>query len=150
MKKTKKLYHTNPRYTAYSPSILMITDNPARLLKLKRQLEDNGCQVCLTDPSSDSLATARQKYFDLIVLDAEQPGENAFEVYQKLKGYPELVKIPAVILTTCNRAKEAISSLKMGWVYFLTAPHTDAQESSIGIGLLNFIEQIHYLTYRYT
>ena len=61
-------YH---EYTRYSPSILIISDNSARLSQLAQWLESKGCQVKGININSNTLASVSQKYFDLMVVDLD-------------------------------------------------------------------------------
>jgi CheY-like chemotaxis protein len=143
METSKEIYRTYFRYTAYPPSILMVTDNSACLPKLQGQLENYGCQVYCTDPGSDSLARVGQKYFDLIVLALEQPDVDGSKVCQKLKTRPELAGIPLVVLMPVSCTGAAANSLDMNSVYYLP------QNAFTGRMLLQIIEQIYYMIYRY-
>lgn len=144
-----ELYQMDWGYLAYPPSILIVGDSCRPAPKLKRWLENNGCRVCLIDTRSDSLATARQHYFDLIVLNLEEPNENGFEVCQKLKADPALAHIPVVVLTPHDCARESPYGLKMGYVYCLVRTQPGAGDICVEVGLLPIIQQVHYLTCRY-
>lgn len=121
----------------------MVAENSAQALKIEQDLENNGCQVYFTAARGDDLLRACQKYFDLIVLDVDQSGEQDWEVYKTLKSYPELADIPTAILATCDDPGEAINELKKDLVYVL------AKDASAAVMLLSIINQVHYLTYRY-
>jgi CheY-like chemotaxis protein len=129
--------------TSYPPSILMVAKRSAQVLKIKQDLENNGCQVHFTGICCDDLVRVRQKYFDLMVLDVDQSDEQGWGVYKMLKSYPELAEIPWVILAACDDSGEAINELKKGPVYVLT------KDASAAAMLLQIINQVHYLTYRY-
>ncbi len=136
-------------YTTYPPSILIVTDCWLCALRLKRRLENEGCQVDCTSPNPTGMATACRKYLDLIVLDLENPNAGGSEVCQKLRANPQLTDVPVVILATCNCAEGAMGGLSMGKVYCLSNVQPDGGDASVEAKLLGIIEQIHYLTYRY-
>jgi CheY-like chemotaxis protein len=121
----------------------MVADNSPQTLKVKQILEDNGCQVYWIETYFDYLARASQTYFDLIVLDIEKPDEDSLEMYKKLKDCPKLADIPIVILTTHNYPGETINGSKTSPTYVLT------KDPGAGLKLLQIIEQVHYMTYRY-
>lgn len=149
MSPLKEWYQTGWGYPTYPPSILIVGDSCRPTLILKQRLENNGCRVCQTDTRSDSLATARQHYFDLIVLNLEEPDEDDLEVCQKLIADPELAPIPMVVLTTHGCPLQATKGLKMGNVYYLARTRPDAGDTCAEAALLQIIQHIHYLTYRY-
>ncbi len=137
-------------YTTYPPSILIVTDCWLYALRLKRRLENEGCQVDCTSPNPTGMATACRKYLDLIVLDLERPDTDNTEVCRKLGADSQLAGVPVVIMPACCCGSRAISCLPMGKVYCLSDPQTDeAVDRSVEAKLLGIIEQIHYLTYRY-
>ena len=149
MSPLKEWYQTGWGYPTYPPSILIVGDSCRPTLILKQRLENNGCRVCQTDTRSDSLATARQHYFDLIVLNLEEPDGDGFEVCPKLRGDPALAHIPIVLLTTHGCPLRATKGLKIDNVYYLARTHLSAGDTCAEAALLQIIQHIHYLTYRY-
>ena len=143
-------HYADRGYTTYPPSILIVTDCLLHALRLKRRLENEGCRVDWTDTNPDGMATACRKYLDLIVLDLEGPEAGGSEVCQKLRADPQLTDVPVVILATCGCAGGAMSGPPMGKVYCLSAVQAGGVDPSVEAKLLGIIEQVHYLTYRYT
>jgi CheY-like chemotaxis protein len=133
-------------YKTYPPSILIVGDNPSSTLRLKQWLEDRGCQVYRTDIGSDSLVIAWREYFEIIVLILERPDEGGLEIHNKLKADPALAYIPLVVLTCNSRATEVANRSKMDNVYYLSSSEKGIH---IGARLLQIIESVHYMIYRY-
>jgi two-component system KDP operon response regulator KdpE len=131
------------RSTTYPPAILLIAERIIQVLELKQALENNGCQVHWTEASTEGLDKAKQKYFDLIVLDIDPSTENGLSLYQALKSYPELADLPAVILAPFQRLSRKLSGFEGGPVHFLV------KDSVLKIRLLQLIEEVHYLRDRY-
>jgi CheY-like chemotaxis protein len=128
---------------------LIVTDCLLHALRLKRWLENEGCQVDWTDTNPDGMATACRKYFDLIVLNLERPDAGSSEVCQKLRANPQVTNVPVVILVTHGCAGAAMNSPPMGNVYCLSTVQAGGVDPSVEAKLLGIIEQLHYLTYRY-
>ncbi len=145
----RRLHCADRGYTTYPPSILIVTDCWLYALRLKRRLENEGCQVACTSPNPAGMATACRKYLDLIVLDLEDPDAGGSEVCQKLRADAQLTDVPVVILATCSCAEGAMNGLSMGRIYCLSNTQSDGGDASVETKLLGIIEQIHYLTYRY-
>jgi CheY-like chemotaxis protein len=140
----EELEYPEPGYVTYPAAILMIVDQVSpQILALKRKLERNGCQVHLIDTETDDLATMRQWYTDLIVLDMRQSTEDNFTMYQKLKAIPELAGIPVVMPATGPQAREVIEALNKRKIYYL--PQNTFNEA----GLMPIVERTLYMTYRY-
>lgn len=140
----KKLELLNYEYPIYPPSILLIGDDPSRALKLKRKLERHGLRVYQANVSSDELAKARQKYFELIVFNIKRLDAKSCEVCRKIKADPELAEIPMVILTTLNLSQEILKLLNVGTSVSYLSGDNSAEEK-----LIRIIEQRHYMTSRY-
>jgi DNA-binding response OmpR family regulator len=101
------------------PSILLVEDSPAQAVRFITSLEQNGCRVTWTENGQDGLETARQNDFDLIILDIELPDINGFEVCRELKADPDVADIPVVMLTTRDRAEDAMIGLDKGAVDYI-------------------------------
>lgn len=140
----KEWEHFDVVYPIYPPSILLVGDDISYALKLKRKLERHGLRVYQTDVSSDELAKACQKYFELIVFDIKRLDANSCKVCRRIKADPELAHIPMVILTTCNLTQEILKLLNVG-----TPASYLSRDSSAEKKLIRIIEQTHYMTYRY-
>lgn len=127
----------------YPPLVLIMANNFSRARKLKKYLEDNGCQVDWLAASRQGLVTVRKKYFDLIVFDLERVTLADLRLCKRLKTEPDLATYPLVVLTPCAWVKGFIDRFKWGSVYYLSKNNAASAE------LLPLIQQIHYLTYRY-
>jgi CheY-like chemotaxis protein len=70
----------------------------------------------------------RQGYFelahrpDLILLDLNLPGMNGLDVLQVVKTDPDLRRIPVVVLTTSNAARDVLASYERQANAFVTKP----------------------------
>jgi DNA-binding response OmpR family regulator len=100
-------------------AILIVEDSAPQALKLKMSLESNDCMVVWADTGLAGLAIARQKQFDMIVLDVELPDINGFQVCQALKADPALADVPVVMLTTRDKADDALNGLELGAVDYI-------------------------------
>ncbi len=100
-------------------SILIVEDNPPQALKTKVTLESHGYRVVWVNTGLAGLDIAQHKLFDLIVLDIQLPDINGFEVCKKLKANSKLAAIPVIMLTTRDRAKDAMSGLNVGAIDYI-------------------------------
>lgn len=148
--KTNRGWDDHHGYTRYSPSVLVISDRSTQLCQLKQWLQHKSRQVRGITITSNELASISHHYFDLIVVDLE-PGELAgpqnqgvlLSALQKLKTYPELNNLPLIILTNGDEVRRLVTQSATGPVYCL------GKGSSTEAALLQLIDQIHYLSYRY-
>lgn len=111
--------NSNNRDMGYRPSILIVEDSALQALKTKSALESNGCRVDWADTGYQGLDLAQHKHFDLIVLDIELPDINGFEICRTLKTNPKLADIPVIMLTTLDRADDAMHGIEAGAIDYI-------------------------------
>ncbi len=126
-------------------SILIVEDSPPQAIKLKLMLESTGCHVCWADTGLAGLEIAKQKYFDLIVLDIELPDIDGFRVCRILKADSELADIPVVMLTTRDQAEDAMNGLEIGAVDYIPK---DAFAEAVLFETIKQTEKQRRLTYK--
>jgi CheY-like chemotaxis protein len=100
-------------------SVLLVEDSPSQAIRFKTSLESGGCQVHWAENGLDGLQAAREKPFDLIILDVELPDIDGFQICSKLKADPTVADIPVVMLTTRDRAEDALTGLDNGAVDYI-------------------------------
>jgi DNA-binding response OmpR family regulator len=96
-----------------------VEDSPPQALKIKLVLESNGCQVVWVDTGWAGVESAKNRQFDLIVLDVELPDIDGFTVCHKLKAELGLTEVPVIILTTRDHAEDVLNGLEMGAVDYI-------------------------------
>lgn len=101
------------------PAILLVEDTPSQAATLMSYLEDNGCLVHWADTGLDGVQAAQEKRFDLIVLDIELPDIDGFEVCRRLKADTAVADIPVIMLTTRDRAADALRGLENGAIDYI-------------------------------
>lgn len=100
-------------------SILLVEDTAVQAMRFKTNLEENGCTVRWVENGLDGLKAAREAYYDLIILDIELPDINGFEVCWRLKEDPAVADIPVIMLTTRDRAEDALVGLGSGAIDYI-------------------------------
>ncbi len=111
--------NSNSGYASSRPKILYVEDSPPQALKVKLALESNGCHVMWVDTGWAGVEMAKNRHFDLIVLDVELPDIDGFTVCQKIKAEPNLADVPVVMLTTRDHANDVLNGLEMGAVDYI-------------------------------
>jgi putative two-component system response regulator len=105
---------------AKTPSILIVEDTESQATRLKASLEEGtNCTVQVAPSGEAGLEAAQRNQFDLIVLDIELPGIDGFEVCRRLKADESLAEIPVIMLTTRDRAEDALTGLSNGAVDYI-------------------------------
>ncbi|NNJ12635.1 response regulator [Chloroflexales bacterium ZM16-3] len=116
-------------------SILIIDDDPDVHIILQRALSQRGWQIHSASDSAEGLRLARLRPPDLILLDVVLPGVDGWQTLATLKGDPDLMDIPVIMLTMLD---ERGLGFAMGAADYLTKP-IDTQQLT---GLLQrYIEQ---------
>src|SRR5437868_6670789 len=107
--------------------ILLVEDDPAMPELLAALLHVD--QITLTNAKSaaEALTLARQKHFELILLDLGLPDSNGLELLRMLKSSPETETVPVIILTAWNTTTDKIRGFELGAVDYLTKPFESAE-----------------------
>lgn len=100
-------------------TILLVEDTAVQALRFKANLEENGCTVRWVENGLDGVKAARETLYDLIILDIELPDIDGFEVCRRLKADPAVADIPVIMLTTRDRAEDALAGLGSGAVDYI-------------------------------
>ena len=122
--------------TLMEKSILVVDDNATNRKILDHQLTAWGTVTTLVDSGQAALDQIEQgEHFDLIVLDMQMPEMDGLMLAEKLREYPELAKVPLVMLTSIDSLPSHDPRVKL-LAKLLTKPVKQAQLSNT---LLNLI-----------
>jgi CheY-like chemotaxis protein len=100
-------------------SILIIDDDPDVHTILQRALRQRGWQVYSAKTSDEGLRTARLRRPDLILLDVVMPGADGWEILSTMKGDPDIMDIPVIMLTMLDDRRLGFA---LGAADYLTKP----------------------------
>ena len=102
--------------------VLLVEDDPHMPEVLAGLLQDDHITLSSAKDASAGLKLAREKPFDLILLDLGLPGVNGFELLRQLKESPETQTIPVIVLTAWNSTTDKLRGFELGAVDYLTKP----------------------------
>jgi len=103
--------------------ILIIEDEADIAASLKYNLEKSGgYAVATADSGEEGLALARQKSFDLVILDLRLPGMDRLEVCRTVRASAETAHMPLLMLTARVEETDKLVGLEMGADDYLTKP----------------------------
>jgi len=130
-------------HQTYAPSVLIIGSESQNTEGLKTRLENNGCHVQYISHKIDR--AIRHQYYDLAIIDIDNYKESA-EIYKQLKNNCALGQTPLIVLSSPKTTDVDLGkTLNLQFpVYYV---RQDVAAESI---LLQLVNQIHYMTYRYT
>jgi CheY-like chemotaxis protein len=95
------------------PSILVVDDNPAMIQLMASVLAQTG-RVRFAMTGRDALAQMRDDLPDLVLLDAEMPGMNGFELCAILRADARLAEVPVIFVTAHDSDEYELRGLEAG------------------------------------
>jgi len=102
------------------PRILVVEDEPGIAMALEDDLTMEGYQVEVARDGPTASKVAREKAFDLILLDVMLPGKDGFEVCRELRRAG--LKTPILMLTARTQEAEKVMGLELGADDYVTKP----------------------------
>lgn len=105
----------------HKPDILIVDDSPA-IIQVMANILSKVARLRFATSGPAALALARDAMPDLILLDAEMPGMNGYEVCEALKDDPELQEIPVIFVTSHSDAEFEVRGLEIGAADFIAKP----------------------------
>jgi len=107
--------------------ILVVDDNPVVLKAFELKLKSDGFAVSTTTNSAAVASTAERDKSELVVLDINFPPGgaidwNGFTVMQWLRRFPELARIPVILISGSDASEYRDKALAAGAVAFFQKP----------------------------
>ncbi len=103
------------------PNILIVDDNPGMVQTLAGILLEVG-EVRFATNGPAALRSMGQFLPDIILLDAEMPGMDGFEVCTLIRTDPELSDVPVIMVTAHHDAEFELAGFRAGAADFVTKP----------------------------
>jgi len=118
---------TPPAPIGNNHRVLVVDDNAVVLKAFELKLKADGFAVTTTTNSSAVASTAEQSKAELIVLDVNFPTGgamewNGFTVMQWLRRFPELQRIPVILISGSDAAEYKKRALASGAIAFFQKP----------------------------
>jgi len=102
--------------------ILIIDDDPAIQILLKRTLISQGYEVVVANDGEQGLAQARQLGPGLVICDWNMPGMTGLEVCRQVKATPHLSTTIFILLPARTSLEDRVAGLDAGADDFLSKP----------------------------
>jgi CheY-like chemotaxis protein len=107
--------------------IVLVEDNPADVLLVRKALKGKGIAVDLTcfedgQQALKSLLQLRRKVPDLILLDLNVPKIDGVDVLRTVRNTPHLAGVPVVILTSSESPTDIHRTGLLGAARYITKP----------------------------
>jgi len=108
-------------------TILIVDDDPDVRLGLRVRLKANNYNVIFAADGMASIAEARKRKPDLIILDLGLPAGDGFSVMERLEANDSLSLIPVIVVSARDREANMDRALKAGAKAFLQKPVANAK-----------------------
>jgi len=95
-------------------TILAVADSRDDLNPLATRLGQRGYLVVLSDSGVEALDLLQGRGFDLVLLDMTMPAISAMHVLHEIRGAPDTLDLPVVMITGQSDAAGAIAALAAG------------------------------------
>ncbi len=103
-------------------SVVIIDDTRTNSLILERILGKEGLEVFYTGNGPDGRALVKEAKPSLVLLDILMPGEDGFQVLEKLKADATTNQIPVILITSVEEATSKVRGFELGAVDYITKP----------------------------
>jgi two-component system phosphate regulon response regulator PhoB len=121
---------------AISAHVLLVDDDPDIRDVVGAMLEAVGLIVEPATSAEAALERAREKHFDLLVLDWSLPGMTGLELCRKIRGEPALSTIPVLFLTAHSSSKDIVDAFASGADDYVAKPFRAPELGARIFGLL--------------
>ena len=121
---------------AMSARVLLVDDDPDIRDVVGAMLEAVGLIVEPATTAEDALERAREKHFDLLVLDWSLPGMTGLELCRKIRAEPTLSTIPVLFLTAHSSSKDIVDAFASGADDYVAKPFRAPELGARIFGLL--------------
>jgi signal transduction histidine kinase len=115
--------NTSEAETAGKVSILLVDDQPARLLSYQSILESLGQNLVCAHSGLEALEALMREEFALILLDVSMPGMDGFETAAMIHEHPRFERTPIIFVTGVHDTEfDRLKGYKLGAVDYVSVP----------------------------
>ncbi len=118
---------TDPNFPSTKSTIMIVDDDHELVTIVRVILEQKGFNVRCAYNGPQLFADLDEHKPDLIILDIMMPEMDGLEVLTRLKGNPDTVSIPVIMLTALDRYEDRLRGYKLGADHYISKPFTKAQ-----------------------
>ena len=104
-------------------NILLVDDQPARLLSYESILSDLGQNLVMARSGSEALERLMSDEFAVVLLDVNMPGMDGFETATLIHEHPRFEKTPIIFVTGVHVSElDRLQGYKLGAVDYVSIP----------------------------
>jgi DNA-binding response OmpR family regulator len=102
--------------------ILVLEDEPAVQILLRKQLAAHGFEVTIAGDGLDGLVKLESVKPDLIICDVMMPNLDGMGFVKAIKGHNQTQRIPVIFLTAKTDPRSMIDGINVGARFYVTKP----------------------------
>jgi two-component system response regulator PilR (NtrC family) len=110
----------------YSPSVLVVEDEPFSRQFLEMILKDVGCKYVGASSVGEGRGCLEASTPDLAILDIQLPDGTGLEIFEWLREHDP--SVPVIIITAYGSISQAVNAMKAGAYDFITKPFEDTNK----------------------
>ena len=110
-----------------SSSILVVDDDPGVLDVVSFMLRREGFEVDGERDGTAALSAAREKSYDIVILDVMLPYVSGYELLAAIRKSPAWARVPVLMLTSKSREADVVRALDGGANDYITKPFQPAE-----------------------
>jgi diguanylate cyclase (GGDEF)-like protein len=112
--------------SSLAPARLLVVDDDIGTIRLLASIVRDFGEVFFATDGAEALAMIGQQQPDLVLLDAEMPGMDGFDVCRAIKSDPALADLPVLFITAHSDVEIETQALELGAVDFIIKPPSPA------------------------
>jgi len=105
---------------AAAPTVLVVDDEQANLVSLRKTLEREGLSVLTAGDGDEGLAQVREHRVDVVLTDLKMPGMDGVELLRSVKALAPDTEV--ILMTAFGTVETAVAAMKEGAHDFVTKP----------------------------
>jgi PAS domain S-box-containing protein len=114
---------TNGQAAAPPARVLLVDDQPARLLTYESILSGLGVDCVWASSGTDALGRLLKDDFAVLLLDVNMPGMDGFEVARLVREHPRLERTPIIFVTAINVSElDRLRGYEVGAIDYISVP----------------------------
>ena len=110
-----------------SASLLVVEDDAGMAGLTRRILTQSGYRVTLATTGEEALSLIQKALPDLLISDVQLPGISGLKLCEILKGRPDTVSLPIILVTVLGKTPEKVMGLRLGADDYLSKPYDAAE-----------------------
>ena len=102
--------------------VLVVDDEKLIVKGIRFSLEQDNMEVDCAYDGEEAMSKAKEKEYDVILLDVMLPEEDGISILKKLRTRPDTRKLPIIMLTARGEERDELQGFKLGVDEYISKP----------------------------